>query len=131
MKKVISYNLLILSLVIVKLPIYAIANDGFEFEKGAEIKVTYKGADKKGVFCEFHTSKEDLQDQIKHFFTNSKQISPSEMDKIFLQPPCLIKGIIIDRNGTHQWEIRGFTTGAIKLQNGRELYFLRDTKCEQ
>jgi len=130
MKILILYNLLILSLVIVQFPKCAIANDGFDFEQGAKIKITYKGTDKKGVFCEFHTSKDDLKDQIKFFFTNSKRISLSEMDKIFLQSPCSIKGIILDRNGTHQWEIRGFSTGAIKLQNGQEFYFLCDSKCE-
>lgn len=130
MKNEILYSLIILSLAIIQLPNYAIANDHFEFEQDAKIQITHKGSDKKGVFCWFHRSEDNLQEQIKHFFTNSKQISQSEMDKIFLQPPCSIKGIILDRNGTHQWEIRGFSTGAIKLQNGQEFYFLRDSESE-
>ena len=131
MKNVILYNLIILSLAIIQLPNFAIANDDFVFEHDAKIQITYKGSDKKGVFCWFHRSEDDLQDQIKHFFTNSKQISQSEMDKIFLQPPCSIKGIIIDSNGTHKYEIRGFSTGVIKLKNGEKLNFICDSNSEK
>lgn len=130
MKNIIVYILPILSFAMALFPEYTIANDRYEFESGAIITITEKGSEQKGVFCEFHVPEADQPDQIMKFFSNSKMISYSEMQKIYLQPPCFIRGKIIDSHGTHKWEIKCFITGRIKLQNGKELYFVNNAKCE-